>query len=188
MGRKGRGPHLYTTYCMPRAGKPSGPKILLQCSRQPWEADITPLPLIDRKLKPREGMVCPGCQSTHVPGPQGWDVFPITVELSSGLSPLHPSPWVTCHVVLGHSPLRASVSPAKELEGFLPLPNIPLDRPDQGLWVRWPLSVALLQNQPPRTFGAVKVKISSNWGNPRFTCLYRVRVHGSVTLPREQPN
>nr|XP_006202713.1 SUN domain-containing protein 5 [Vicugna pacos] len=45
-----------------------------------------------------------------------------------------------------------------------------------------------LQNQPPRTFGAVKVKISSNWGNPRFTCLYRVRVHGSVTPPREQPN
>ncbi|XP_037352764.1 SUN domain-containing protein 5 [Talpa occidentalis] len=44
-----------------------------------------------------------------------------------------------------------------------------------------------LQNQPPRSFGAVKVKISSNWGNPRFTCLYRVRVHGSVT-PREQPN
>ncbi|XP_028000403.1 SUN domain-containing protein 5 [Eptesicus fuscus] len=45
-----------------------------------------------------------------------------------------------------------------------------------------------LQNQPTRTFGAVKVKISSNWGNPRFTCLYRVRVHGSVTPPREQPN
>nr|KAF6472664.1 Sad1 and UNC84 domain containing 5 [Molossus molossus] len=45
-----------------------------------------------------------------------------------------------------------------------------------------------LQNQPTRTFGAVKVKISSNWGNPRFTCLYRVRVHGSVTPPREQPS
>ncbi|XP_006144059.1 SUN domain-containing protein 5 isoform X2 [Tupaia chinensis] len=44
-----------------------------------------------------------------------------------------------------------------------------------------------LQNQPARTFGAVKVKISSNWGNPRFTCLYRVRVHGSVTPPKEQP-
>ncbi|KAM4841700.1 SUN domain-containing protein 5 isoform 4-T4 [Thomomys bottae] len=42
-----------------------------------------------------------------------------------------------------------------------------------------------LQNDPPRGFGAVKVKISSNWGNPRFTCLYRVRVHGSVTLPKE---
>nr|XP_023482112.1 SUN domain-containing protein 5 isoform X5 [Equus caballus] len=45
-----------------------------------------------------------------------------------------------------------------------------------------------LQNQPARTFDAVKVKISSNWGNPRFTCLYRVRVHGSVTPPREQPS
>ncbi|GAB5569291.1 SUN domain-containing protein 5 [Prionailurus iriomotensis] len=42
-----------------------------------------------------------------------------------------------------------------------------------------------LQNQPVRAFGAVKVKISSNWGNPRFTCLYRVRVHGSVTPPRQ---
>uniref|UniRef100_A0A8C4L5I5 Sad1 and UNC84 domain containing 5 n=1 Tax=Equus asinus asinus TaxID=83772 RepID=A0A8C4L5I5_EQUAS len=45
-----------------------------------------------------------------------------------------------------------------------------------------------LQNQPARTFDAVKVKVSSNWGNPRFTCLYRVRVHGSVTPPREQPS
>uniref|UniRef100_G5E798 Sad1 and UNC84 domain containing 5 n=1 Tax=Loxodonta africana TaxID=9785 RepID=G5E798_LOXAF len=40
-----------------------------------------------------------------------------------------------------------------------------------------------LQNQPARPFGAVKVKISSNWGNPRFTCLYRVRIHGSVAPP-----
>ncbi|XP_060059203.1 SUN domain-containing protein 5 isoform X2 [Erinaceus europaeus] len=45
-----------------------------------------------------------------------------------------------------------------------------------------------LQNQPPRAFGAVKVKISSNWGSPRFTCLYRVRVHGSVAPPKEHPN
>ncbi|XP_054323032.1 SUN domain-containing protein 5 isoform X2 [Pongo pygmaeus] len=45
-----------------------------------------------------------------------------------------------------------------------------------------------LQNQPARAFSAVKVKISSNWGNPGFTCLYRVRVHGSVAPPREQPH
>uniref|UniRef100_A0A2K6KPA3 Sad1 and UNC84 domain containing 5 n=1 Tax=Rhinopithecus bieti TaxID=61621 RepID=A0A2K6KPA3_RHIBE len=43
-----------------------------------------------------------------------------------------------------------------------------------------------LQNQPARAFGTVKVKISSNWGNPAFTCLYRVRVHGSVAPPGEQ--
>ncbi|EDL06043.1 sperm associated antigen 4-like [Mus musculus] len=42
-----------------------------------------------------------------------------------------------------------------------------------------------LQNLPPRSFAAVKVKISSNWGNPRFTCMYRVRVHGSVTPPKD---
>ncbi|XP_037667074.1 SUN domain-containing protein 5 [Choloepus didactylus] len=45
-----------------------------------------------------------------------------------------------------------------------------------------------LQNQPARPFRAVKVRISSNWGNPRFTCLYRVRVHGSVAPPRDQAN
>ncbi|XP_075384350.1 SUN domain-containing protein 5 [Tenrec ecaudatus] len=45
-----------------------------------------------------------------------------------------------------------------------------------------------LQNQPARPFGAVKVKISSNWGNLRFTCLYRVRVHGSVAPPGNQPS
>ncbi|KAK2491132.1 hypothetical protein MC885_001852 [Smutsia gigantea] len=39
----------------------------------------------------------------------------------------------------------------------------------------------VVYNQPPRTFNSVKVKISSNWGNPHFTCLYRVRMHGSVT-------
>ncbi|XP_010626714.1 SUN domain-containing protein 5 isoform X2 [Fukomys damarensis] len=44
-----------------------------------------------------------------------------------------------------------------------------------------------LQNQQLRAFGAVKVKISSNWGNPHFTCLYRVRVHGSVALPTQNP-
>ncbi|ORZ22827.1 hypothetical protein BCR41DRAFT_293608, partial [Lobosporangium transversale] len=31
------------------------------------------------------------------------------------------------------------------------------------------------QNVP--AFGVV-IRIKSNWGNPRFTCLYRVRVHG----------
>nr|XP_055122751.1 SUN domain-containing protein 5 isoform X4 [Symphalangus syndactylus] len=46
----------------------------------------------------------------------------------------------------------------------------------------------VIYNQPALAFGAVKVKISSNWGNSAFTCLYRVRVHGSVAPPREQPH
>ncbi|XP_033623037.1 sperm-associated antigen 4 protein isoform X2 [Fukomys damarensis] len=36
-----------------------------------------------------------------------------------------------------------------------------------------------LQNDPPSAFPKVKIQILSNWGHPRFTCLYRVRAHGS---------
>ncbi|XP_038186942.1 sperm-associated antigen 4 protein [Arvicola amphibius] len=35
-----------------------------------------------------------------------------------------------------------------------------------------------LQNDPPSAFPKVKIQIRSNWGHPRFTCLYRVRAHG----------
>ncbi|KAM4841664.1 sperm-associated antigen 4 protein isoform 1-T1 [Thomomys bottae] len=35
-----------------------------------------------------------------------------------------------------------------------------------------------LQNDPPSAFSKVKIQILSNWGHPRFTCLYRVRAHG----------
>uniref|UniRef100_A0A8C6DEI5 Sperm associated antigen 4 n=1 Tax=Moschus moschiferus TaxID=68415 RepID=A0A8C6DEI5_MOSMO len=38
-----------------------------------------------------------------------------------------------------------------------------------------------LQNDPPAAFPKVKIQILSNWGHPRFTCLYRVRVHGVRT-------
>lgn len=34
------------------------------------------------------------------------------------------------------------------------------------------------QNDPPSAFPKVKIQILSNWGHPRFTCLYRVRAHG----------
>ncbi|XP_072487473.1 sperm-associated antigen 4 protein isoform X3 [Notamacropus eugenii] len=35
-----------------------------------------------------------------------------------------------------------------------------------------------LKNEPPMAFPKVKIQILSNWGHPRFTCLYRVRAHG----------
>ncbi|XP_050006629.1 sperm-associated antigen 4 protein isoform X4 [Alexandromys fortis] len=38
-----------------------------------------------------------------------------------------------------------------------------------------------LQNDPPSAFPKVKIQIRSNWGHPRFTCLYRVRAHGVQT-------
>ncbi|NXB63177.1 SUN2 protein, partial [Struthidea cinerea] len=30
----------------------------------------------------------------------------------------------------------------------------------------------------PRAFSHVKLLVKSNWGNPRYTCIYRVQVHG----------
>lgn len=65
-----------------------------------------------------------------------------------------------------------------------PFPQGPSAEQSRGLWGSC-YTLALFQNLPPRSFAAVKVKISSNWGNPRFTCMYRVRVHGSVTPPKD---
>ncbi|NWS21519.1 SPAG4 protein, partial [Pachyramphus minor] len=31
---------------------------------------------------------------------------------------------------------------------------------------------------PPRAFSYVKLLVKSNWGNPWYTCIYRVQVHG----------
>ncbi|NXQ18455.1 SUN5 protein, partial [Peucedramus taeniatus] len=38
----------------------------------------------------------------------------------------------------------------------------------------FPLKIMLL----PRAFSRVKLLVKSNWGNPWYTCIYRVKVHG----------
>ncbi|XP_072487679.1 SUN domain-containing protein 5 [Notamacropus eugenii] len=40
-----------------------------------------------------------------------------------------------------------------------------------------------LQNTLTKPFNCIKLKILTNWGNPHFTCLYRVRAHGTVSHP-----
>ncbi|NXX29874.1 SPAG4 protein, partial [Nicator chloris] len=32
----------------------------------------------------------------------------------------------------------------------------------------------------PRAFSQVKLLVKSNWGNPWYTCIYRVKVHGKM--------
>ncbi|NXO29431.1 SPAG4 protein, partial [Cisticola juncidis] len=32
----------------------------------------------------------------------------------------------------------------------------------------------------PRAFSQVKLIVKSNWGNPWYTCIYRVKVHGRI--------
>ncbi|XP_064328258.1 sperm-associated antigen 4 protein-like isoform X1 [Phalacrocorax carbo] len=41
-----------------------------------------------------------------------------------------------------------------------------------------------LKNAPlPRAFPSVKLLVESNWGNPAYTCIYRVQVHGKMAQP-----
>ncbi|XP_056667919.1 SUN domain-containing protein 5 isoform X2 [Monodelphis domestica] len=40
-----------------------------------------------------------------------------------------------------------------------------------------------LQNSLCKSFNYIKLKILTNWGNPHFTCLYRVRAHGTISRP-----
>ncbi|KAL7988642.1 hypothetical protein Chor_007561 [Crotalus horridus] len=37
-----------------------------------------------------------------------------------------------------------------------------------------------LKNEQEKAFQYVKIKVQSNWGNPEYTCIYRVRVHGRM--------
>ncbi|XP_065531915.1 SUN domain-containing protein 3-like isoform X2 [Lathamus discolor] len=37
-----------------------------------------------------------------------------------------------------------------------------------------------VQKEPPRTFDYIKFQVQSNWGNPEYTCVYRVQVHGRM--------
>ncbi|XP_075580921.1 SUN domain-containing protein 3-like [Pelecanus crispus] len=37
-----------------------------------------------------------------------------------------------------------------------------------------------VQKELPRTFRYIKFQVQSNWGNPEYTCVYRVQVHGNM--------
>ncbi|XP_041863149.1 SUN domain-containing protein 3-like [Melanotaenia boesemani] len=36
-------------------------------------------------------------------------------------------------------------------------------------------------------FSFVKLKVNSNWGEPKYTCLYNFRVHGKISSPHPTP-
>ncbi|XP_027723819.1 SUN domain-containing protein 5 [Vombatus ursinus] len=43
-----------------------------------------------------------------------------------------------------------------------------------------------LKNTLTKPFNCIKLKILTNWGNPHFTCLYRVRAHGTMSQPMSE--
>ncbi|NWZ85383.1 SPAG4 protein, partial [Poecile atricapillus] len=49
-----------------------------------------------------------------------------------------------------------------------------------------PMQTFPLQNMLlPRAFSHVKLLVKSNWGNPWYTCIYRVKVHGKMASQKD---
>ncbi|NXF42136.1 SUN2 protein, partial [Nyctibius bracteatus] len=43
-----------------------------------------------------------------------------------------------------------------------------------------PIQIFPLKAPLPRAFSHIKLVVKSNWGNPVYTCIYRVKVHGKM--------
>ncbi|XP_044515723.1 SUN domain-containing protein 5 [Gracilinanus agilis] len=80
-----------------------------------------------------------------------------------------------------HSPeviLEPNVTPQKSQEKQL---RVEVEAAALGL-VRW-RACSREANSLCKAFNYIKLKILTNWGNPHFTCLYRVRAHGTISRP-----
>ncbi|XP_062455740.1 SUN domain-containing protein 5-like [Rhea pennata] len=44
-----------------------------------------------------------------------------------------------------------------------------------------------LKHKSSRAFQYIKLSVQSNWGNPEYTCIYRVQVHGQVASRSSSP-
>ncbi|KAM6038694.1 SUN domain-containing protein 3-like [Theristicus caerulescens] len=42
-----------------------------------------------------------------------------------------------------------------------------------------------VQKELPRTFRCIKFQVQSNWGNPEYSCVYRVQVHGKTASHKD---
>ena len=51
-----------------------------------------------------------------------------------------------------------------------------------------PIQTFAVTSHPPEAFPLVEVKVQSNHGNPDYTCLYRIRVHGNILSDGQSPS
>ncbi|XP_025073451.1 SUN domain-containing protein 3, partial [Pogonomyrmex barbatus] len=47
-----------------------------------------------------------------------------------------------------------------------------------------PLQYFEVQNQAKEVYEIIELKVHSNSGNPEYTCIYRIRVHGTLSKTR----
>ncbi|NXB42574.1 SPAG4 protein, partial [Leucopsar rothschildi] len=92
------------------------------------------------------------------------------------------------HITKEASPSGTVISAPKDIAVFVSLlgPSVDADREEETLLGMFTYSVEKdpMQTFPlknmllPRAFSHVKLLVKSNWGNPWYTCIYRVKVHG----------
>ncbi|NXE96708.1 SPAG4 protein, partial [Menura novaehollandiae] len=97
------------------------------------------------------------------------------------------------HITKDVSPSGTIISAPKEIAVFLlslcfAPEGVDADRDEETLLGTFTYSVSKepMQTFPlkntllPRAFSHVKLLVKSNWGNPWYTCIYRVQVHGRM--------
>ncbi|NXI27768.1 SPAG4 protein, partial [Sterrhoptilus dennistouni] len=94
------------------------------------------------------------------------------------------------HITKDASPSGTISSAPKDIAVFVSLlgTSVDADREEESLLGMFsydvekdPVQTFTLRNMLlPRAFSHVKLIVKSNWGNPRYTCIYRVKVHGKM--------
>ncbi|XP_065551636.1 sperm-associated antigen 4 protein-like isoform X1 [Lathamus discolor] len=89
------------------------------------------------------------------------------------------------HIYKEVSPSGTVTSAPRDIAVF----GVHADREEETLLGMFTYNVAkealqtfLLKNTQ-RAFSHIKLTVKSNWGNPAYTCIYRVRVHGKMAEP-----
>ncbi|NXG13803.1 SUN5 protein, partial [Grallaria varia] len=92
------------------------------------------------------------------------------------------------HISKDNSPSGTVISAPKDIAVFVSLMGTSVDADGEeesflGTFTynveKEPMQTFPLKTVPlPRAFSYVKLLVKSNWGNPWYTCIYRVQVHG----------
>ncbi|XP_054038837.1 sperm-associated antigen 4 protein-like isoform X3 [Rissa tridactyla] len=130
----------------------------------------------DRILQPD---VSPG-NCWPFPGRQGQVVIRLPARV-------HLTAITVQHISKEVSPSGTVTSAPRDIAVF----GVDVDGEEETLLVTFMYDVAKeaiqtfpLKNAPhPRAFSYLKLLVKSNWGNPKYTCIYRVQVHGKMAKP-----
>ncbi|XP_065596240.1 sperm-associated antigen 4 protein-like [Cyrtonyx montezumae] len=104
----------------------------------------------------------------------------VVIRLSAEILPI----CITVQHIFREMPPSVTVSSAPKDVAVL---GLDVDRKEEVLLGSFtfdvkkePIQTFVLKKNPPRAFRHIKFLVKSNWGNPAYTCIYRVMLHGKV--------